>query len=1001
MNGEAVVLRIHGIPYVLYGGQGSYAPTPAEIMPTADPMKVLNVIDMASLRDVSIENKMPRYGGVGPAAQVTLKFVDVANHLELLFSRTIDDVTWVRLGASLEAEDDTATIGAATAIPEDFAAAGYGYIGMETFRYTSYEDDVFTLPGSGGRGALDSQVTQHLVDNIPARSFKPVVTAKPVFWQNRGAVLYLHKVVNGVVQETPERELLRGYLDGVPQPIDGGWEATLKSELGKWDRYIGTALETTKLVRGFYYSDGRNACRLALTEVLPHDCIGSVNDDCIVMEEHLVADGSVVVRSVNTLRNAFGVARGHFDGDPSIAPLKMRSHPPEQDPSIVSSYGVADTDTITLSTDNMPQALDANVGDVIQTSYRVYHLPVVNQSDDPPVLEEGLHRWPEAIIELFNSKANVSLTDGATLKFLDCTMTPDGRRITVAVNGYSYNGATPPVLIPRRQPKGSPYLWYPIFRQLDDTIDDNEQAPRPLPEDLAAEGYQVGHHEVLPPAETFWHGGEYMLVADNVFPTPADGESMDFTIKIRGDKEIKLSYDEVVVQEYDGEVIGYRLHITQESIEAWRADGAIPFGVWNNNGELFEPEIFPSGILGGTPQAIASRIMLSGSGTYGYNGIYDNLPRALGISVDPAAVEAIQIASYPVPPLFQGNALKDIRIGSQTVAKDAVRGYLLAMGAALVMRNWEGQQKIVMMPVRATTQRSAGTVRDGVTKDWARRGGRPRSGVPDKLQSTWQFETNYSKDHNKFLRTPLIHDADVIDAMGGAENPAERISLRGLELDSDQPLIFVYQKLRARFGKQTKVYRGKIMWSVARQVDIGDVLTVTTIDGVDENRLPRTITADMLITSISHNFLGKSCEVVLEQISVRYGGIAPAARVTEVIDADNLRFGNDYAYGVGPGYLWFLNYDADADPVYSVPGGGIPILAVHTGAEGSNAPKTITAVDLDEAVLTIVGHGLDVGDRIRGRGYDDSNAWLQGFVHMHKAGENGIGVGVIAPWKYV
>lgn len=994
----AVVLRIAGIPQVLFGGAGTFTPEPDPSLPEGVDLEPLQVIDLRKFQGQVLGNKLPHQPGVGPASTLTLDLVDVGRQLQLLFSRTIDETTWVRLSESVPADDDSDFL--AADVPEAFPASGIAYSGTETFSYSEIDETGFLVDT---RGVLGSQIRAHLVDSLPTRSFKANVTLHPIVWANRPVRLYLHRVYRGVVQPTAEKEIFRGVIGRDPEPTETGYMLELFSSLQRWKMTVGTALETTYLVDGFHYFDGDAASSIAMGEFVPLDAISSVDNASVLDAEHLEDDGSIEVVSVDTLRNAFGVARGNFDGDASIAYLILRGAGLDQEPSVPSSYGAAGSTTITLAEDNMPEVL---AGLAALGIVRVVNLPVIRNLDTPVTLS-GLCRWPEAAVDAFNAAVHCNRGAGATANFVDCTLDADGRRVRVAVSGYDYHQSLPPQLIPRRLNKTRTNLWYPLFRQPEDVPEDILEGPAAQPGGAAGvgaepepAGYPVGLHELLRPPTAFWCGGTYLLIQDDVLPAASEEAPGKVRIRLKNKKVLELDYSDVTEVTYDGERIGFRATITEACRQKWWREERIPFGNWfDSRGNKIRAEITVGAGLEGDPREMLVQMMLSGSGTTGFpDADYSLLPRVLGLSMFPDEVDVEGILAFPLPAVFADRTLKDFFIEKNSVAEDVVRGILQAMSAALVMKDIGGVQKITLVPLRAGVAAASATIRDGESgSDWEA-GGRPNKPRFSETVTTWQFETNFDQESGKPLRTPLMYDADALDNNGGMESMAEKVELRGMHFDSDTELVLVFQTLRARYGRKARLFSGRVMGSIANQIDIGDVVNVNIRYGVDENRRAVTITGRMLVTSVEKNPLLPSAGIELELLPSKNGRIAPVATVTDVVDVDTLEFSGDPSYaqaGTPADYQWFL------DDWTTVPEAGIPILAVRVGEEQFNASKTITAVDTENHRLTVTGHGLSVGDRIRGRSYDESNAWLQLFVHMHKRGAAGIGTGEVAPWEYL
>jgi len=946
-----------------------------------------------ALKSTNIENKIPRFGGLAEVPQVSLRLIDKGNRLKWLFGQSLDTVSWVRLSETLPAEDDTAAVNTEE-IPEAFAEAGLAYLGLETLIYTMRNDVSFTLDAvNGPRGYLNSDIREHLVDNIPSRNFKKYITTAPIEWINRPAVLTKHEVIDGVIGSAIET-LLLGYLDEEPRPNDNGYTLVLKPELGKWQRTIGTSLETTGLVEGFHYSDGRLANELYYYEVVPEDSISNAGTlNCTLAAEHLEDAGTVEIVSVNTLRNCFGVVRGAFGGDASVCSLKLGGYGVHavnyeaQLPSTPSSYGAEDTDTVTFAadSDHLPEIEDPVPATALQ-QYRLINQQCVHGPSLNPSLAEGLHKWPDAMINEFNSKLQCRRPGDPQLWFLDCALNPTGKQLDVRAAGYNFDSRNPPALFasPGVHHLQRSRLWYPLLREAGtDPLTGRVEEPR-AQQDRYAAGTTT---PLLEPAKAFWQGGLYLLIKDNVLSATTG----KLVVQIDEKTEIGLEYDEVTLQEYNGEPIGWRVRITNESIqEWWTLDGMKPFGVWADRPK---PVVRAGGALRGDLRQIIVQLMSSGRGEGGYPANQWNvLPRGLGLAVNPAWIDYEQILNYPIPAKFTN--LKDFTVSAATVARDVVKAYLKACGLCLAMVETGNGPKIRLLPVRLTTERSSATIKNAARSDWVKRTV-PLVPRKDAVQSSWKLEVNYDPVEKAYLRTPTFHDGDVIDAQGGAESPVETLSLRGLEADSDAELLVIFQLLRARYGKKVRLFEGSIMWSVAQDLDIGDAVTVTAISHYDANFSPVSITAKMLVSAISKPLVGVEVEVTLEYSGVEYGLWAPAAIVTAVVDVNTLEFGQDYGAGEGRpedyGYRWFLN------DLETVPAGGIPIYAVPRGDVASKASKTITAANTGTHRLTVTGHGLSVGDRIRPRDYAASNTWLRGFVHLHK---KNAAEGDFPPWIY-
>lgn len=1023
----ALVLTLAGSRTSIYGGQGTYTPAQPAAYPAAYPSNAFNGLKVSGY--TSLKEALPKIGGVGKPSSISLTVFDRADKAALLFGPDETGVETAILSSTVVAENGTATITADGDI-SGFPAEGYLYVGQETMYYTSKVDGtgVFTLHANG-RGALGSLAREHLRDNHPARSFKPVISAQPLNWAHRGAVLSLHRVFeNGVIETASQFELLRGTLRMHPTPNDADNSFTLQlvSALAKFDRVVGTGLELTKLVDGFFYSDGMRGCKTRHYDYLPEGTLATgglrvAHAATAVKAAGVGAGGTITINDNQTHEACFGTARGNNPGDPSngrVRLLDSQGGTHDAEDSVPSGYGGGAV-KIVMSVDNMHEV----TADAVNDGRAIVTNAAKRRNQDGTVtLAAGLHRWPEAYVKLFNEQINTTGAD-PKMHYCEATLSSDGTRLQVVDSGYRFDHNNPPRLGPLLQEPHASRLWYPLFRltandPIDNGIDQisanrwQSVVPRSLEVavQVRAQEARVAYYQYAAPATAFWQGGRYLLIQDNVLPF-ATVDHPHYLRALRSGThehtgiqlETIIQYDEVVSQnDSDGNFIGYRVRVTDYSIQqfnlrnrstAQQGDGAFgPFGNWTLDGGRSEAQLSAYAELKGDPRIIILQLMLSGFGGVEFpNATYSVLPRAYGLSMDPAEVDIDGIRAFGLP---RGSlqALSAFRQEKPLPAKTLLEGILRAMSAALVMANIGGTQKITLVEVRsAFVGRAVATIAD---RDWIGKA-RPGSGFDDVRQSSWQLEVNWSNSAQKFLRTPEFHDADVIDAKGGAQSASIKLSIRGLVVDEDLELRNIFQQLRHKYGRTKKLFKGEVSWSKAKAFGVGQVVLVTANRGISNTGARGVFSVPMQITALSWNPISRRCAVELVFDATQFGGYAPVATVDSVVDVDTLEMSsNVWSLPAYSDWMWLLENKE------TLPGGGVPCECVHVGEEENNTLNTITGVDTGLGNFTVVAHGLAAGDSIRVGSWDLTPDYLKVFVHLLTDGDTGLGVANDPPFRF-
>jgi len=1021
---DAIVLSFGGVRVRLYGGQGIYTPAQPTAYPAALPNCALNCLQLSGFS--ALRQELPRFGGVGKPSTQTLTVHDRGGEIGALFGPTLEGVARNTLASTVQAELGTTHVFADGDI-SSWLTEGYLYIGQETLHYTAKDDGLgrFTLHASG-RGALDSLVREHLRDNTPARSFKPQITQRPVFWAHRKIVLSLHKVLeDGTICQTRERELLRGTLQREPEPTGSqAWTLRLVDELAKWDRFVGTGLETTELVDGWHYSDGERSCGLRYYVVLPEDSITGASDS-VVAAARPVGGGAAGVVTVGSYGNhfrCFGTPRGANLGSPTQGPIRLHGDDPDARPSIPSGYAGSDYQI------NPDWGQAVNAGQVAAGSVRVKNAQVIEGIGAPGGAEfslaAGLHRWPEAIIQAFNTHANCTTNPLGTMLYVDARLSHDGTRLGVVDSGYHTSPHNPVLFCPRKQGADPALLWYPLFRLIDETIDDGrDELNRGGPRDLGGDGpARVNENVVLAvtrsadapvsyayqaPATAFWQGGRYLLLRDDILPlaTPANPGRLRATrvgnSAYTGEPLITiLEYEAVAAQlDPEGNTIGYRVTITDETLRRFGLrdserpdyDSLGPFGNWLLADGPKRAQITPCADLVGDPREVLLELMLSGFGGLAFpDASYSTLPRTYGLSCDPNAVDVAGILAYSLP---RGTRyLEGFRQTKAIAAKALMAGILQSLGAALVMASIDGVQKITLIPVRKINSlRAVGAIED---RHWIANA-RPGSGKLDDKQSSWRFQANWDSVAQKFLRTPTFHDADVIDAKGGAQSNPVTLALRGLRIDQDMELLGLYQSLRYQYGTDKRVFTGEVSYDTAQAFTLGQVVRASIVDGLRSDGTPGLVSVPMQIIALSLNPLQKRCPITLLFDATRLSGYAPVCTIDYVIDANTVALSrDDYSFPQVAEWRYFLE---DGE---TLPAGGVPVECVHVGEEELNTFGTLTGLAVATGEATIVGHGLLANDRIRVRDWDNTLAYLQVFVHLLGSGNVGLGAADDPPFRY-
>lgn len=1010
-----ISIEIAGCIQILYAGaEPLQVVQPLLGSPAGATTTALNALDMKTAS--AVQSEIPKFGGVGAAARFTVNAADRTGALSALFGRSMVGVVSVLLKNTLLGEQGTVAIEAIGNIAA-FPAEGYLYIAQETIRYTSKDDNTstFTLHPQG-RGYLGTLAADHLVNNAPAQSYAPRIAAAPVFWAYRPAVIKVHPSYGGLLQQSGAVELLRGYLAAEPMPTTIGYRLTFVSALAAFDRHIGIGTEQTELVDGWYYCDGNRACKTTHYEVIPQHSITKVQGaGTNVTLARVAGNGAAGVIQCGDTSNmvaCFATARGNHTGDPTQGRVLLDKQWLGLDAvsSVVSGYGPA-PGTVALAEDNAAAVTAAELANPFNGS-ALRNARVIRNMHSPPKLTEGLHRWPDAIITQINLRLNTTLQPTGGLLYSDNKLNSAGTQLRLQDSGFAFDTENPPRLGPAQQTPNPAVLWYPLLRGIDEKIDTGNDHRRPLSgwigqavpltsvKKRAFAIGAVGSATTVPfkaPALAFWQGNKYLLVRDAILATATQqnprqliaetGTTNDKT----GEKLFSVLEYEAIAEQLDaeGNIVGHRVTLTDQTVrrfsvrahDPYSPNYPAPFGNWVGVDGRRAAKISQFVSMRGDPRRILLQLLLSGVSNNLYPTVYSTYGRTHGLAVTPAAVDVDGILSFPLPRGLRN--LSAFRHIKEIPAKQALHGWLVAAGAAVVMRLVEGVQKITLVHCRPTARADVQhALRD---RDWYRR---PSVQRKDDKQSTWVVRLNWDTADRKYRRIDRYLDSDVVDAKHGAQSKPIELKIRGLYTQSSAGTLGVFQGLRARFGVDAMTVAGSTSWKTAQYFSVGDLVSVSASDVIDLSGSTGITAQSMQIAKIRKDPVKGTVDLTLVYTAANSGGYAPVFTVIVVNDADTVSASfNDYSAPAVSDLAWFL-VNQNLLPLPA----GVPVELVHIGQEENNTLGNITALDLGTGVVTIVGHNLTAGDRVRVVGWDQTLTHLKKFVHLASAGA-GIGAG--------
>lgn len=975
-NNIAIVLRFGGIREVFYGADGVYSPGGSYV-----PINCIDLQRVGSLRE-----EMPKFGGVAKPSGLTFTLTDRGGALSELFSATPEGVKKATLAASLLADTETAVVTCNEPIEadSDWPDHGFVYVGQETIAYALKDGNDFVI---SVRGALDSAVSEHLVDSAPARSWTPIVSKYPLFWKGRKAIVSLHEVRSNGTVDLNGFELLRGFVTAEPAPDQGTWIVTVVQETGKFDQSLGDARLSTTLVEGWHYFDGQTARKMFVGESLPE---ASVIDDFNAESELGDASIKVVGDAVEVHSRIFGVARGNYPGGAENGPLSF----PRDEIYEIAVQGYDGGLTSFELADPLPDEVGPEHRLINEYQERSIQIPIA--------LAAGLQRWPDEAIGAFNDYANVTKTGNGAFWYLDCVLSADGARFLVQC-GFPFDRNNAPVFFNYQNvPPSSRWLWYPLLR--DAGADANEGRRSDIAvrgqvkigfraKNLAADEDNGAELALTPAPLAFYQAGErYILIRDNLFPGVSETNTAIAVVRDSDGSEVAIEIDEVTaVNDTNGEFVGYRARLTEASrtgpdIRSWEntADSkvsVIPFVEFRNE----DLRVF------------LLKIMLSGfSSTPGFpHETYSVLPTIYGLRIEPETVDIASFLSFPIPAPLRRLTFRPIKPVS---ARELIDPMLQAIGGAIVPANVGGQRKLSLVRARATSAALAvDVVENG---DWIA-SARPGQGKLDEVVNVFRILSNYDAREDKFRVEANFEDGTSIDAYG-QQNSIE-IKLRGLQLIADgaalegvqahETFVTLYKTLRAMCAFALPVFVGDLKWSIGQGLTVGRTILATILEAYDGNRRKGTIVRKaMLIRAIELNPVERVVRVDLLYSGRRSTSFAPAARVVAVIDADTVQLStntfsdpNHPTTGVEQ-HDW--TFFAGAGGV--LPAGGTPVQCVHVGAEENNTNGAITVLDTATGIATIPAHGLTAGDRIRPRAWDSAASFHKVYAFLSQNGVLGI-----------
>lgn len=977
-NNVAIVVTLGGIREVFYGADGVYTPDPGS------GRIGVNCIDLRSVG--SFREEMPRFGGIAKPSGLKFTLRDRGGVIGPLFSRTLEGVTRSALSATLPAETDTASLTLLQDVSE-FDASGYLYFGHETVKYSARDTGtkLFTVTE---RGSFGSPIAEHQVNSEPDKSYNPLATAYPVAWKGRKAVVTLHEVNGARIVATSGIELIRGFLAGEPEALQGGsWAISITQEIAKFDNQIADTGFATGLVQGKHYFDGENAVRLRFLEQIPK---GSVIQKFAIGS----GGGTVAVAALtdaellDTGTNDYGVwavINALFPTNPGALDLIADRFVPEHDPMLIvvtDANPVGQPDGVIATT---PLKADVAEGTGIFNQEQ-------KRTIESAEIASGLQDWPGVAVALFNDTYAIAGTDWRML-MVDAVMSGDAQTLTVrgrhvpdprnapsfrwdwallTGQGWELSASNWPEV-----------LWFPWLRPSDsgraagavDAIDDN-----PMIGEIG-EG-ESAQYRFPPPAKAFWQREKYLLVRDNIFVAATSDAPGALRVKDSDGREQILKYVSVATVADNG---GYLIELDPE---AYRTDKFQPFGDWQGRPDcVIEPYV---AFVREDPRILLLRIMLSGFGSDVFpSATYSTLPRNFGLAIELEAIDVDGILSFPVPaPLRE----LTFRAGRPASAREMLDPILQGLGAALVMRPIGGVRKITLVKSRTVNGlHSATSMADG---DWLK-AERPTSGKNDDVINVFRMLTNYNADTDKFGVQVNFFDRDSIDLVRVTSDIT--LKLRGVEIEPEgamngllgprSALVSIYKTLRAQGGTPAREYVGGIGWSVAQNLSVGSVLLVSISDGRALDGSVGVASVPMLVSFLEINPVTKAGSIGLLYQGRPYTGINPSAKVAAVVDSDHVTLSeNEYSDTHDPvtgarQYDWTFFAQSGL-----IPSGGVPVRLVHTGNESANTDGTITALNVLTGAATIIGHGLSVGDHIRSANWTDAADFLKVYAFLSQAG---------------
>jgi hypothetical protein len=968
-NNIAIVLRFGGVREVLYGGDGTYAPGGSHV--------AINCIDLQ--RVGSLREEMPKFGGVAKPSGLSFTLVDRHGALSELFSATVEQVKKATLAVSLPAETETAVVTCNEPIEADadWTSNGFVYVGQETIAYALKDGNDFVI---SVRGALDSVISEHVVDSTPARSWTPIVSKYPVFWKGRKAIVTLHEVrANGTI-DTNGQELLRGFVTAEPTPDEGQWSVTVVQETGKFDQELGDARFATTLVEGWHYFDGQTAKKLFVGESLPEgSVIRGFNAETADGFQILFNDGTV-----QRHRSLFGTIRGNYPGGPSNGPIAW---PNDEIFNVV----VDDYDNPLerfLLADPLPDQIGPEHLCVNEYQERAITVNVASAA--------GLQRWPDEAIAAFNDRANVTQTANGEFWYLDCVLSNDGASLLVQC-GFPFARDNPPVFFNYQNVPPTPrFLHFPLFRMAEDA---DRSRRRDIAvrnqvkvgfgaKNLAANEDNGAEIPLIPAPLGFYQAGErYILIRDNLFPSVDEENPAVAIVRDSDGSEVAIEVDEVVsVNDPNGGFVGYRVRLTERSrtgpdIRSWENTAGskvtiVPFVEFRDE----------------DPRRLLLKIMLSGfSSAPGFpDANYSVLPTTYGLRIEPEAVDVAAFLAFPVPAPLRRLTFRPVK---PVPARELIDPILQAIGAAIVPANVAGLRKLSLVRARATTDALAVDVIEN--GDWIAKA-RPGQGRLDEVVNVFRIFSNYDAKEDKFQVQANFEDATSIDAYG--QQNAVEIKIRGLQLipegvaaegvQAHEAFVTLYKTLRAMGAFAVPVFTGDLKWSVGRALTVGRTVLATVLEAYDGNRRKGTIVRKgMLVRAIELNPVDRTVRVDLLYRGRRTASFAPSARIVRIVDADRVELSthtfSDATHPISGAtqndWTFFANDG-------TIPPGGVPVECVHVGAEEDNTNNTITLLDSATGIATIPAHGLAVGDRLRPQAWDDAASFHKVYAFLSQNG---------------